>query len=94
MTLPDIRSMLPSQAREALKAYFLRRLKESGLNYLGDPRYSRSSAEYIRDLGPLEGWASSAIYAIYTEAEQEYDRQHPKFFLPGGGIGREGLTKK
>jgi hypothetical protein len=91
MKFPDITHMLPSQARSALEEYFFQSLVESGLDYLGEPKYEIYDDREVEAIRDTQGsYAYSVAVKAYDAAQKRYDAEHPrvwdnekqKFFVP------------
>jgi len=79
---PDVSKLLPSQAKAELKAYFLERLKEAELNYLGDPKYSATAANTAAGQAghSLGDYYYNLAGVAFKEARETFDSLYPKQF--------------
>lgn len=77
MTPPNIASMLPAVAREALLTYFLAKLESSPLNYRHNSTFTEVDARgHARDLYGY-GWAYETAVEQYYKALEQYERMYP-----------------
>lgn len=75
---PEIHKMLPSQARTAIYAYLLERIKEAGLDYRQMPVYRLEDANQDL-LGDKYDWGphGSLVKEGFTAAMKEFDLRYP-----------------
>lgn len=70
MNPPDISGMLPSEAKKAVTEFILKRMKEKGRGFTGNPLYS--FVDMHSDFNHSEGYLSSILPDAYEDAYQQF----------------------
>ena len=73
----DTRRMLPSDAKAAITAHFLKCLESSKIGYLADP-IIRQTADFYGMVHKDDDWGRRQIPDCYAAAWAEYNRLYPK----------------
>lgn len=72
--IPDVKRMMPADARKAITEFFLEKLVSADVNYYGEPIY-----KYVHALGNFKEplWDSSVLHDCFTAAMATYNKEHP-----------------
>ena len=73
---PQVSSMLPTNAREAMFRYFLARLKLDGV-YVSSNRPVYNELSMYEDIQNQSDWTRSVAPYVYESALKQFDLEHP-----------------
>lgn len=77
MDIESLNKLLPSQAKQTLTEFFLKKLEGAKLNCYAEPTYNFANA--LHDVKTAPGSYIGGILAECFEAAlKEYNRKHPK----------------
>lgn len=78
MSKPNLTTLLPSKAREALEAYFFERLCNARRGHTGNPLYNILDAlEDFHEDTLHTHWLREALQQTYESAFRRWEREHP-----------------
>jgi hypothetical protein len=76
--LPDIRTMLPSAATEALTGWLLEQLETTALSHASGLRSLYTYGHALGDISEIDSqWACLRVHDCFEQALQQFNRRYP-----------------
>lgn len=90
-TPPEVRSLLPSKAKQAVEDYLFQRIVEEGLHYNYRVRYQLPHA--LAEFREGDEYARGLLFDCYDRALKRFEKEYPLAAHPEGGVYRQGFPR-